>query len=48
MKTLTIRIGKTFGLCMFPGQVISIKGYDGTLTCPLNFGEVCSVKRCPK
>jgi len=37
MKTLTIRVGKTFGFCMFPGQAITLKGYDGTLTCPLNF-----------
>ena len=37
MKTLTIRIGTTFGLCLFPGQTVNIRGYDGTLTCPLNF-----------
>jgi hypothetical protein len=37
MKTLTIRIGTTFGLCLFPGQTVTIRGYDGTLTCPLNF-----------
>ena len=36
-KTLTIRVGKSFGLCLFPGQVIKVKGYDGNLTCPLSF-----------
>lgn len=36
-KTLTIRVGKTFGLCLFPGQIIRIKGFDGTLSCPLSF-----------
>jgi hypothetical protein len=36
-KTLTIRVGKTFGFCLFPGQTIRVKGYEGNLTCPLSF-----------
>jgi hypothetical protein len=45
--TLTIKIGKTYGLCTFPGQNITIKGYDGNLTCPMDFKSVCAVVRCP-
>jgi len=37
MKTLTIRIGNTFGFCLFPNQVINVSGYDGTLACPYSF-----------
>jgi hypothetical protein len=47
-KTLTVKIGKKYSLCMFPGQNISISGYDGTLTCPRSFKRVCAIKRCPQ
>ncbi len=31
---------------MFPNQVITISGYDGTLRCPDSFADTCAVKRC--
>jgi hypothetical protein len=37
MKTLTIRIGSTFGFCLFPNQVITVTGYNGSLSCPTSF-----------
>lgn len=46
--TLTIRVGKTFAFCKFPNQIITVRGYDGTITCPDSFSKICSVKRCPK
>lgn len=45
-RTLTIRVGKSFVFCMFPNQVIKVKGYDGTLRCPDNFESVCKIQRC--
>lgn len=45
-RTLTIRIGDRFALCLFPNQQITVPGYEGTLTCPLDFSAVCAVKRC--
>ena len=46
-RTLTVKVGNRYALCMFPGQNISVSGYNGFLKCPLSFKRICAVKRCP-
>lgn len=46
-KTLTIKVGNKYTLCVFPGQNITVSGYDGYLMCPTSFSRICGVKRCP-
>lgn len=46
-KTLTIQVGSTYALCLFPRQNITVPGYSGILTCPKSFKKICSIKRCP-
>ena len=46
-RTITIQIGNTFGLCLYPRQNITISGYNGYLTCPKSFKNICAIKRCP-
>jgi hypothetical protein len=45
-RTMTVRVGKTLVLCMFPNQVTKVNGYDGTLKCPNSFESVCKIQRC--
>ena len=33
-RTLTIRVGTSYGFCLYPNQNISINGFDGKLQCP--------------
>lgn len=47
-RTLTIQVGNTFALCLFPSQNITVPGYSGYLTCPKSFQRICAIKRCPK
>ena len=46
-KTLTVKVGNKYSLCVFPGQNITLSGYDGYLICPTSFSRVCAIKRCP-
>jgi hypothetical protein len=46
-RTLTIQVGTTYALCLFPSQNITIAGYSGYLTCPKSFQRICAIKRCP-
>lgn len=45
-RTLTLRVAKKLAFCMFPNQVIQVKGYDGTIRCPDSFSAMCAVQRC--
>lgn len=36
-NSITLQVGSVKTRCRFPGQVISVPGYDGTITCPRNF-----------
>ena len=45
-SSLTIKVGKTFAICKIPNQVITVKGYDGTIQCPSSFRSMCAVRRC--
>jgi|688.fasta_scaffold381127_1 hypothetical protein len=45
-RTLTVRVGQTLIFCMFPNQLLTVKGYEGTLRCPDSFSNICSVQRC--
>ena len=47
-RTLTVQVGSTFALCLFPSQNITVSGYSGYLTCPKSFQRICAIKRCPK
>lgn len=46
-KSLTIQVGNTYAYCIFPGQNITVSGYDGYLICPRSFRNLCAIKRCP-
>lgn len=47
-RTLTLRVGKSLVFCMFPNQVVNVKGYDGSLRCPDSFAAMCAIERCPQ
>ena len=47
-RTLTVKVGKKYALCMFPGQNITVSGYSGYLICPSSFSRTCAIKRCPE
>jgi len=36
-KTLTVKVGNRYALCLFPGQNITVAGYSGYLICPDSF-----------
>lgn len=45
--SITLQVGSVKTRCRFPGQVLTVAGFDGTVTCPMNFRRICSVKSCP-
>jgi hypothetical protein len=46
-RTLTVKVGSQYALCMFPNQNITVPGYSGYLLCPSSFTRTCAVQRCP-
>lgn len=45
--SITLQIGQTKTRCRYPGQILTVPGFDGTITCPMNFRRLCFVKACP-
>jgi hypothetical protein len=45
--SVTLQIGDVKTRCSFPGQVLTVASYDGTINCPFSFKRLCSIKSCP-